>query len=217
MFVCEYMCENSPLLNIDNIILNLEHKKRKDVSWSSGGRSVLTGKMIAKFVWVIVCMWEQAHENSSISLHSSTGFNFKHHLVCRSILSLILILSDSFCYIRLYLSERIWLLSTCIMVYWCSTKPFFLCVSYSSCYMMSMNMLSLCWPQDDQASRCSNDDRLFNSSYIVCVGSGDHFSSHSSPHILTTALLFCYLHSNYAICYWTVLPFCHILICVLSS
>ena len=68
---------------------------------------------------------------------------------------------------------------------------------YRSCYMMSMNMLSLCWPQDDQASRCSNDDRLFNSSYIVCVGSGDHFSSPSSPHILTTALLFCYLHSNY--------------------
>ena len=68
--------------------------------------------------------------NPAICSYCSTGFNFKHHLVCRSILSLILILSKTYSYIRLYLFERLWLLSTCIMVYWYSTKRFFFVRSF---------------------------------------------------------------------------------------
>ena len=61
---------------------------------------------------------------------------------------------------------------------------------YSSCYMMSMNMLSLCWPQDDQASRCSNDDRLFNSSYIVSVSAVAIISPHLLLPIYSQLLFF---------------------------
>ena len=81
-------------------------------------------------MWGVVNVCGDKRTDPAICSYCSTGFNFKHHLVCRSILSLILILSNSYSYIRLYLFERLWLLSTCIMVYWYSTKRFFFVRSF---------------------------------------------------------------------------------------
>ena len=53
-----------------------------------------------------------------------------------------------------------------------------------SYYMMIMDMLLLCWPQDDQASRY-NDDRLFNSSY--CRQWRSFLLTFSSPYSTTLA------------------------------
>ena len=119
----------------------------------------------------------------------STGFNSKDHILRRSILSLIFLL---ILMIRLYCSSFRGN-SSCHASF---VQRFFLCVSYSGSYMMIMDMLLLCWPQDDQA--------VFIMMIVSLIRLVLSAVAIISPHLFLPILNYsCYLHY---LCYWTVLP-----------
>ena len=65
---------------------------------------------------------------------------------------------------------------------WCNGS---FCTFHSGSYMMIMDMLLLCWPQDDQAVVIM----MIVSLIRLIVGSGDHFSSPFPPHTQLLLLL----------------------------
>ena len=126
-------------VNIYNIKLNQEHKKRKDVSWSSGGRFLLTSKMISKFVWVIVCGNKrtksyhlqlllyrfQFQTSFSVSEHSFShsyslrflwlysSLSFRANLASFNVHHGVLVLNETVLFVRFFIEVVIWWVWIC--------------------------------------------------------------------------------------------------------
>lgn len=119
--------------------LNQEHKKRKDVSWSSGGRFLLTSKMISKFVWVIVCGNKrtksyhlqlllyrfQFQTSFSVSEHSFShsyslrflwlysSLSFRANLASFNVHRGVLVLNETVLFVRFFIEVVIWWVWIC--------------------------------------------------------------------------------------------------------
>jgi hypothetical protein len=107
-------------------------------------------------------------------------FQFQRSYTLRqSILSLILLFLVLI--LRLYCSSFRGT-SSLPCISWCNGS---LCTFHSGSYMMIMDMLLLCWPQDDQAVVIM----MIVSLIRLIVGSGDHFSSPFPPHTQLLLLL----------------------------